>query len=613
MFFNLHERNHSKTSVMKQARILLSTLLCIAAMAVANSSLATPPACSADVEITNGVYSSNDTIIVCMNVPLHFEDQSLLEGAITQRDWDFGDGNGAVDGLLSTVTDYAYTTEGTYTMSLTVDALLCSPMTITRTIIVLGQPQFSTASSDVDCSGNCNGSASVEIIGANAPFYRFTWDDPLLQENDTAFNLCAGTYHAIIADDYSCTDMMTSPVNIFQPQPLTASIDAGDTLNLCPANGTTGITITLGGGAGNNQAMWTTSSNISAPSADLMNFTPTELGLNQMYHVTIMDNNGCSVSDSIYIRATPSSLQGTVAMESDPCVACEVLRYHFDAQAGVWHVIESVITDALGQYDFGQVENFEDFVLMADPEDLAHPMGVETYYPQAYHWADATVFNMCGDDFVKHIPLIAPMNFNGDNTISGTVWYSANGKTQTEEDPIPLIDVVVEKTPPGQAQGRVATNGSGEYEFQFVPSSDTLYTLFVNVPGVPVSDTYEILANVGGQNFYNLDFCLNIDSTDISPCQVGQPVVTGEVESAETNFNLYPNPNNGMFTIETGTFAESASEVRIMDQMGRLVFRKQYAETPYTINMVNIAEGYYVVQILNDADADAAPISVIRN
>lgn len=575
---------------------------------------ATPPACSADVQITNGVYSSNDTIMVCINASLQFEDMSLLEGAVTQREWDFGDGSAAVDGLLTTVQDYAYSTEGTFTMSLTVDALLCSPITITRTIIVLGQPQFSTASSDVDCAGNCNGSASVAVIGVNAPFYNFEWNDPLIQQNDTAFGLCPGTYNAIITDAYSCTDMMTNPVDIFEPQPLTASIDAGDTLNLCPDNGMTGISITLGGGAGNNQAVWTASSNISVASSELMNFTPTQGGLDQMYHVTIEDGNGCTVSDSVYIRATPSSLQGTVAMESDPCVGCEVFRYHFDSQAGVWHVIEAEITDALGQFDFGQVENFEDFVLMADPEDIAFPMGVETYYPQAYHWADATVFNMCGDDYVKHIPLIAPMNFNGDNTIAGTVWYSANGKTQTEEDPIPLIDVVVEKTPPGQARGRVATNGNGEYEFQFVPSSDTLYTLFVNVPGVPVSSTYEILANVGGQDFYGLDFCLNIDSTDISICQVQQTVITGETpDTEETNFSLYPNPNNGMFTIETGTFAESASEVRIMDQMGRMVFRKQYAETPYTINMVNITEGYYVVQILNEVDADAAPISVIRN
>jgi hypothetical protein len=67
-----------------------------------------------------------------------------------------------------------------------------------------------------------------------------------------------------------------------------------------------------------------------------------------------------------------------------------------------------------------------------------------------------------------------------------------------------------------------------------------------------------------------------------------------------------------MFVIETGKFAESASEIRIIDPAGRMVFRKSYGETPFTINMVNVAEGYYLVQILNDKATDSSPISVMR-
>ncbi|MGB1316930.1 MAG: T9SS type A sorting domain-containing protein, partial [Flavobacteriales bacterium] len=270
-------------------------------------------------------------------------------------------------------------------------------------------------------------------------------------------------------------------------------------------------------------------------------------------------------------------------------------------------------TDASGDYNFGQVDNFQQFVLMADPEDIAHPMGVETYYPQEHLWENAHVFNMCGDNFYKHIELIPPMEFNGSNTLSGTVWHITPGKVQTEEDPIPLIDVVVEKTPPGQAQGRAATNGSGEYSFNYVPSSDTVYTLYVNLPGVPVSTTYEILADMGDEVFANLDFCVNIDSTEISICPAETPVITGEQpEVSKEDFVVYPNPNQGVFSIETGRFAATYSEVRIVDTMGRVVFQKQYDETPYIINMVNVADGYYSVQLMNQTDAQASPISVIR-
>ncbi len=577
------------------------------------NAVALPPACQADIEITNAQWQSEDTVYACVGMPLQFEDVSLLEGLLSVRTWEFGDGSQAVDGLLNAVTQYAYSTEGTYTMSLTVESLLCPEMTATRTVIVLGQPQFSTASADIDCAGNCNGEASVQVLSVNAPYYNYEWDDQFNQTTDTAVGLCAGTYHAIITDDFGCTDLMTNPVDIFEPQPLQVSIDAGDTLYLCPDNGLTGVPLTIDGGAGNNQSMWTTSSAISVPSAELMEFTPNELSLDLTYSVTVMDNNGCSAEDSLFIASIPSSLEGYVTMQNTPCENCEVFRYHFEPTAGVWHVLESVITDATGAFDFGPVNNFEKFVLMADPEDIAHPMGVETFYPQKHDWVNADVFNMCGDNYYKHIPLIPPMNFNGTNTLSGTVWYSASGKMQTEEDPIPLIDVVVEKTPPGQAQGRVSTNNNGDYEFQYVPNSDTTYTLFVNMPGVPNATTYEILANNGGETFEQLDFCLNIDSTEINICQVSNPVITGEpVETEEEAFVLYPNPNNGMFTIETGKFALTPAEIRIVDPAGRLAFRKHYTETPITINMVNVADGYYTVQMVNETDTQSSAISVIR-
>jgi hypothetical protein len=194
------------------------------------------------------------------------------------------------------------------------------------------------------------------------------------------------------------------------------------------------------------------------------------------------------------------------------------------------------------------------------------------------------------------------------------VWYSSTGKTQTE-DPIPLIDVVVEKTPPGQGRGLVTTDEDGIYEFGFVPNSDTIYTLFVSMPGIPNSTTtYEILANTGNEVYCELDFCLNEDSTEINICNGdGNPCLVTTVNSnSEESFMLYPNPTNGRFTIETGKFAETNAELRIIDTAGRVVFQKRYAETPYTINMVNVAEGYYLVQLMNEKDSDASPISVMR-
>ncbi len=723
--------------------------------------------CQAEVGITGNVGASNDTVFACINLPLQFQDESLLDGLITVRTWDFGDGSNAVDGLLSSVTSYTYTTSGTYTLSLTVSSVLCAEMTIMRTIVVLGQPEYNLASSDVSCANSCDGQTTITFLGVNADYYDHAWSDPDVQTTTTATGLCVGTYFAIIFDDFGCTDLSTNTLDVNEPSVLSAALDesldldcngiptgsasvsasggtppyafdigsgpqlngifnglaagsysvlveddngcqttvpvvidepallsaslddsqdadcngnstgsasvsasggtapytfeigsgpqpngnfsglaagsytvlveddngcqttvpvvidepavlmvdfvAGTSLNLCPSNGDTPLDVTISGGTGPFSSDWTASPDLNVTGVTSAILTPTESSVDAQYVIVVTDFHGCEASDTLEVISTSSSLQGTLTIGALPCIDCQVFRYEYDAvNPGVWSAIDSVTTSVVGHYDFGQVDNFQSFVLMADPNDNFYPMSVETFYPTAYDWNNATVFSMCGNDYVKDIAVIEPMNFNGSNTLSGTVWYDPSGKTETEEDPIPLIDVVVEKTPPGQAQGRVVTNGDGKYQFTYVPNSDTTYTLFVNIPGVPVTSTYEILANNGGELFDNLDFCVNIDWSEIQTCQVNQPLITATAESSDSGFLLYPNPNNGMFTIETGKFAETDSEIRITDTSGRLVFSKHYAETPYTINMVNVAEGYYMVQLINATDADASPISVMR-
>jgi hypothetical protein len=68
-----------------------------------------------------------------------------------------------------------------------------------------------------------------------------------------------------------------------------------------------------------------------------------------------------------------------------------------------------------------------------------------------------------------------------------------------------------------------------------------------------------------------------------------------------------------MFTINTGSYADTDSDIHIMDTSGRLVFSKRYQQIPNTVNMVNLAEGYYLVQITNGSASNTLPISVLRN
>lgn len=465
------------------------------------------------------------------------------------------------------------------------------------------------ATTDVDCNGNATGSASISASGGTSPY---TYNIGNGAQAIGTFNgLMAGSYAVQVRDGNNCSTSVD--VTIDQPDELLVSFNAGSLINLCPSNGDTSLEVSISGGTAPFNSSWSSSPDLNVAGVTMAVLTPTESSVDMNYAVQVVDQNGCQTSDTIWVNATSSSLNGAVSIGSFPCIECQVFMYHHSSTSvGAWHAIDSVMTDPVGHYDFGQVNNFEPFVLMADPNDQYYPMSVETFYPAEYDWNNATVFDMCGNDYTKNIAMIEPMVFNGTNTISGTVWVETPGKAETEEDPIPLIDVVVEKTPPGSAQGRIATDENGNYRFMYVPDSDTAYSIFVNIPGVPVTNTYEVLANDGGEAFVHLDFCINLDWTEINTCQVDQGLAAESVESDDTGLLVYPNPNNGMFTINTGIFATSDSEISIVDPSGREVFRKRYAQTPYMINMVNVAEGYYMVRIMNGNDADVSPISVIR-
>ncbi len=73
---------------------------------------------------------------------------------------------------------------------------------------------------------------------------------------------------------------------------------------------------------------------------------------------------------------------------------------------------------------------------------------------------------------------------------------------------------------------------------------------------------------------------------------------TGLVSNSNTlNVVLYPNPNTGMFTIESNGFSSSAF-VQVYDNLGKLIFTETITNTKHVIN-ANFATGIYTVKIVD--------------
>ncbi|MNX65731.1 hypothetical protein D3C86_968000 [compost metagenome] len=120
-----------------------------------------------------------------------------------------------------------------------------------------------------------------------------------------------------------------------------------------------------------------------------------------------------------------------------------------------------------------------------------------------------------------------------------------------------------------------ATNGAVVYDAR---------ALFNSLTGLPLS--------------YNDDDCQTNGS---SSYKIG---VTQDDDVATKDYSLFPNPNNGNFTIRQRVAEDKAIEIKVYNAVGSIVFQKQvnFNNGSFVVNMGNVVPGVYLVCIENSGN-----------
>lgn len=179
---------------------------------------------------------------------------------------------------------------GVYTVTVT-DANGCQSFGS----VVVNEPRCngfdgSTTSTNVLCNSDSSGTASVSIVGGTAPFV-YSWNDYGLQTNPIAVNLPAGVYTIEVTDFDNC--VFVAVATILEPSALNSVMSHTDAATIGGNDGSASVSVS--GGASPYTYSWST-----------LETTPAISNLTAgMYFVTILDANGCSLSDSVYINEPP--------------------------------------------------------------------------------------------------------------------------------------------------------------------------------------------------------------------------------------------------------------------------------------------------------------------
>ncbi len=137
----------------------------------------------------------------------------------------------------------------------------------------------------------CNAGAWASVSGGNAP-YQFLWNDPLSQTNDTAVNLCNGTFKVAIADSKGCKNNNTVTINYSGGFP---SINASTDKDTVYAGESTSLHVTS---AYKYTFQWSPGSTLNTTTGTDPIASPKST---TTYKVTVQDSLGCASIDSVTI------------------------------------------------------------------------------------------------------------------------------------------------------------------------------------------------------------------------------------------------------------------------------------------------------------------------
>jgi hypothetical protein len=255
------------------------------------------------------------------------------------------------------------------------------------------------------------------------------------------------------------------------------------------------------------------------------------------------------------------------------------------------------------------------YLIKVIPDTTDFPTGVPTYYGNAFQWDSSIVYTHgCSQVDTADIELVVLLGGTGTASVSGYIlegdsFGAARFGSGTHPllpcvpgGPLKGIDVKLGKNPGGGIQARVNSDSTGFYEFTHVP--DGMYTIYVDIPNLPMDSTRQITIAAGDSSIQN-NYFADSASIYINPDTVVPVGIYASAKKYENGFSIYPNPARGDLYVNYTLKQSDYVSFEIRNAMGQLIRTEPSRKHPegknifvFNTDQLNLQSGVYFISIL---------------
>ncbi len=463
---------------------------------------------------------------------------------------------------------------GTYTVGV-VDANF-STATVSVTIT---QPTQLTSKAIpvliITCNGGSNGIISSIASGGISP-YTYLWS-PLVGIGDTATGVSAGCYTMTVTDNNGCT--ATSSVCLTQPAAISIGHSSTPDSNCVTPVGT--ITAKPSGGTSPYTYSW---------SAGQTYATATGLS-GGTYTCTVTDANGCSASAALKVAGPVNNFAQPI------CII--TLDTSINKCRIVWGRNNSPPAGGSGHFNIYKDTNSNYVLIHSQPLNILSEFTDSSSYPslgiESYR---ISTVDSCGESALSPIHSSIYLTATAAHNVYILNWTAYFGFTPSRY--IILRGPSLSKLTPIDS---VASNVLTFHDT--LPPLGSYYVVeAINPNGPCVPTTHSANASF---SLYSGSF-----SNGFNSILLGVASLTNNL----SGLKVYPNPNNGSFTLNYSMTGNDHVTISIMNELGQQVYTEQkLANNGLNIEQLNIsglAGGIYTLRIQTSKGSSVQKLSIFQ-